>query len=215
MDEQMECDGVQSLFLRNDLSDADRANVFCRVIEYYKEKPSAERARLLQDLSNVQASDIAGISSRTLAKARKLEFGNKIEPPPRSIPLRRSKGGFSSVEVRRIAFEACFDQRFCEIRAWKAHAGEDSERHFECIGLVDIKTMWEALSREHGNFCSLRNFYRMMPDFFVEKKKERCVCGHCKRGRRYLDNAATLINALRRSIEEGSDLEHDFVQFEI
>ena len=44
VDEQMECDGVQSLFLRNDLSDADQANVFRRVIEYYKEKPSAEHA---------------------------------------------------------------------------------------------------------------------------------------------------------------------------
>jgi hypothetical protein len=73
-DEQMELDNVQSIFLRNDLSEVDRANVLRRVLQYYKEKPSAERARLLQDLSNIQARDLAGVSSHTTAKARKLEF---------------------------------------------------------------------------------------------------------------------------------------------
>lgn len=51
------------VFLRNDLSEVDRANVLRRVLQYYKEKPSAERARLLQDLSNVQAQDLVGVSS--------------------------------------------------------------------------------------------------------------------------------------------------------
>ena len=62
-DEGMELDNVRSIFLNNDLSEVDRANVLRRVLQYYKEKPSAESARLLQDLSNIQAQDLAGVSS--------------------------------------------------------------------------------------------------------------------------------------------------------
>jgi hypothetical protein len=78
VNEQMESDKLQTIFLRDDLSDVERATVFRRVLQYYKEKPSAERARLFQDLSNAKAGAIAGISPTTLARARKLEFGSDI-----------------------------------------------------------------------------------------------------------------------------------------
>ncbi len=203
VDEQMESDQLQTIFLRDDLSDVERATVFRRVLQYYKEKPSAERARLFQDLSNAKAGAIAGISPTTLARARKLEFSSDTPKPPRKARVGVSRGGFTREEVREIAFEACFNQRFCEVRAWKTHTGDHTPWHWESIGLVDIKTMWQALCHKHGeDFCSLRNFYRLMPDFFVNKKKERCVCAHCKQGRRYLDYAALLINALRHSVGE-------------
>ncbi len=211
VDEQMECDGVEAIFLRNDLSDNDRANVFCRVLEYYKENPSAKRARLLQDLSNVQAGQIAGVSSKTMAKARKLEFGDQ-PVPPRKVRVGVSRGGYTTEEVADIAFQACFNPRFCEVRSWVSHAGKQSQWHWEAIGLVDIKTMWEALCRKHQDFCCLRNFYKLMPDFYVEKKKERCVCAHCKRGRRYLDDAAMLVNVLRHSLADKDPLEGDLEQ---
>ncbi len=211
-DEQMELDNVQSIFLRNDLSEVDRANVLRRVLQYYKEKPSAERARLLQDLSNVQAQDLVGVSSHTMAKARKLEFGVDPEPPSKKQRVGMSRGGYFTDEITRIAFEACCDPRFCEVRAWKSHSGDLSETHCEAIGLVDVKTMWEALCRKHVDFCSLRNFYRLMPDIFVPKKKERCVCAHCKRGRRRLDDSVMLINALRNSLDKDDDLQNDLVQ---
>jgi len=63
MEEQMEADDVQAVFARRDLTNVERLKVFDRVVEYYKTKPSAERARLLRDLTNMQASNSAGISS--------------------------------------------------------------------------------------------------------------------------------------------------------
>jgi hypothetical protein len=200
--EQDECDTVESVFLRDGLSPHQRGEVFRRVVAYYKDKPSADRARLLQDLTNEQASQVAGISSRTMAKARK----GDVEPKLAAKRQRTTKSGMTSAEVREIVFQACMDPRFCEVRSWVSHAGNLSDRHWECVGLVDIKTIWRSLCETHGDFCSLRTFYDAMPDFFVHKKKERCVCNHCKKGRRVLDNTTVIINALRRSVDKGSEL---------
>jgi hypothetical protein len=115
-----------------------------------------------------------------------------------------SKGGLDMAQIKQIAFEACMDPRFCEIRSWISHGGELGPRHWECVGLVDVKTIWQTLCKTRGEFCSLRAFYKAIPDFYVPKKKERCVCTHCKKGRRALDNLVVIINALRRS-EHGDE----------
>jgi len=60
--------------------------------------------------------------------------------------------------------------------------------------------MWRALGVDLGdpNWTSLSTFHRCLPDFYVHKKKERCVCTHCKKGRVCLDAAVTLVNFLHR-----------------
>lgn len=139
-----------------------------------------------------------------MVKARKENY----EPPPRKSGRRKTKAGLSGAQIDEIAQKACLDGRFCEVRSWVSHAGEKSERHFEAVGLVDVRTMWNELCREHGeDFCSLRTFYNHLPDFYVHKKNERCVCKRCKKGRRYLDNVSVLVRAMKRTAEEGSELE--------
>lgn len=202
LDDLDERDAVDAIFLQDDLSPADRANVFRRVVEYYKMDPSAERAQLLQDLTNKQAQQVAGISSRTLAKARS---GN-VEKKKAKTRKRKTKAGLSMEDVKEIALQACMDSRYCEVRSWKSHAGEGGGTHWECVGLVDIKTMWENLCRDRGDFCSLSMFYKAIPDFYVPKRKERCVCPHCKKGRRFLDAITVLLNAMRGSVGKDTDL---------
>jgi hypothetical protein len=64
-DELDEALGIEAIFRRDDLSNEDRANIIKRVIEYYKQKPSVKRARLLQDLTNAKAAALVGVSSKT------------------------------------------------------------------------------------------------------------------------------------------------------
>ena len=68
--EQDECDDVEAIFLR-ELSVEQRGLLFQAVVDYYKEQPSADRARLLGALTNAQAFRVAGVSSKTMAKARR------------------------------------------------------------------------------------------------------------------------------------------------
>ena len=171
--------------------------VFHRAKELYRQKPCSERAQLFQDLSNEFAAAEVGISSHTLAKARS---GNVV--PKKNLKRnKKMRSGLSRKEVEEIARNACFDQRFCEIRSWKTFSGGRVDSRWECIGLVDVETMWKSLCERHGEFCSLRTFYRAMPDFFVPKKKDRCVCVHCKAGRRCLDDTSVIINALKGSAQ--------------
>jgi hypothetical protein len=195
-------DAVASIFRRGDVSAADLGRIFQRVVEYYKQGPSAERAQLLRDLSNEQASRVAGISSRTMAKARSGEFGEKSTVKR----ARMTNSGISMERVRQIAHEAVFNPRYCEVRGWSSFVGGRQVPHWECVGLVDVKTIWINLCKEHGEFCSLRTFYNVLPDFYVPKKKERCVCSHCKQGRRVLDDTAVVLNALRRTVNPNSQL---------
>ena len=192
--EQTGCDDVEAVFLR-DLSVEQRGQLFSSVVKYYKQKPSADRAQLLSALTNNQAYQVAGISSRTMARARQ---GPKVAGAA-GKRQRKTEGGLSMDEVKQIAFQACMDPRFCEIRSWISHSGSLGTRHWECIGLVDVKTMWAKLCEARGQFCSLTTFYLAMPDFYVPKKKERCVCGHCKAGRRALDDIVVVVNVLRRA----------------
>jgi len=203
-EEEDECLDVETALRLDELEESDKDLLVKRLVEWYKEKPSQERARLFRDLSNHAASVLAGISSKTMVKARKENY----EPPPRKSGRRKTKAGLSGAQIDEIAQKACLDGRFCEVRSWVSHAGEKSERHFEAVGLVDVRTMWSELCREHGeDFCSLRTFYNHLPDFYVHKKKERCVCKRCKKGRRYLDNVSVLVRAMKRTAEEGSELE--------
>lgn len=195
-------DNVASVFRRGDVSPADLGRIFQRVLEYYKAGPSADRAQLLRDLSNEQAAQVAGISSRTMAKARSGEVGAKSAVKR----ARMTKGGFSMDDVRQIANEAVFDARYCEVRSWSSFVGGRQVPHLECVGLVDVRTMWANLCMDRGQFCSLRTFYNVLPDFYVAKKKERCVCSHCKQGRRVLDDLAVVLNALRHSVDPNSQL---------
>lgn len=195
-------DDIASVFRRGDVSPADLGCIFQRVLEYYKQGPSADRAQLLRDLSNEQAARVAGISSRTMAKARSGEFGVKSAVKRARV----TNGGFSMDEVRKIAHDAVFDPRYCEVRSWSSFVGGRRIPHLECVGLVDVKTMWANLCEQHGEFCSLRTFYNVLPDFYVAKKKERCVCSHCKQGRRVLDDTAVVVNALRRTVRPDSSL---------
>lgn len=199
--EQEECDDVEAIFLR-ELSVEQRARLFQSVVDYYKEKPSADRAQLLGALTNDQAFRVAGVSSRTMARARR----GPASMEPAGKRRRMTKGGLSMEQVMRIAFEACMDPRFCEVRSWISHSGEFGKRHWECVGLVDIKTMWSKLCEVKGPFASLSTFYKAMPDFYVPKKKERCVCAHCKAGRRALDDIVVVVNAMRRGLPEGNEL---------
>jgi len=155
---------VQAVFARRDLTNVERLKVFDRVVKYYKEEPSAERARLLQDLTNVQAAAVAGISSRTMAKARKpvVSAHDAAQRAPRN---RIGNGGFSTVEVCDVAQEACMDPRFCDMRSWVAYAGDSEQRHWEAVGIVDVETMWCALGVDLGdpNWTSLSTFRRCLP----------------------------------------------------
>ena len=196
---------VEGFFRRKEISAHDKALVFERVLQFYKEEPSAERAQLLRDLKNGQVANILGISSHTMAKARCGDFGVK---GPVKRP-RKTRHGMEMEEVRRIVREACFDERYCEIRSWASHVGGRVIPHFECVGLVDAQTMWESLCRKHGEFCSLRTFYRCLPDIYVPKKKERCVCAHCKKGKRVLDNTGVIIRALKQAARGRNDLLDD------
>ena len=68
--EQDECDDVEAIFLR-ELSVEQRGLLFQAVVDYYKEQPTADRARLLGALTNDQVIWVAGVSSKTMAKARR------------------------------------------------------------------------------------------------------------------------------------------------
>ena len=134
LEEQSDCDDFEAMFLL-DLSVDQRGQLFRSVVEYYKEEPSADRARLLTALTNDQAFRVARISSKTLARARKGSDAAGIAGKRR----RKTKGDVDMEEVKRIAFQACMDPRFCEIRSWISHSGDLGTRHWECIGLVDVK----------------------------------------------------------------------------
>jgi hypothetical protein len=190
------CDRVQAAVLRD-----DTAAVFEAAVEYYKEHPSTDRALLFKDLSYVAAIAATGMSSRTLAKAKK-RFREGEEPSAEGVKprVRMSNAGYSTEEIIQIANVACLDKRFSEVHSWTVNIGGLQDTCFEAVALMDVKTIWETLCKEKGEkFCSLATFYRHLPPFFVEKKKERCVCGHCKTGRRYLQSVIVLLNALRQS----------------
>ncbi len=195
-DEIQESFVVQRFFR---IAEDDKALLVQRLVEWYKAKPSYERAQLLRDLSNRAAEQLAGISSRTMTKAR--NAGQK--PHERQKGGRKTKGGFNIEDVERIIAEACLNSLFCEVRSWVTHAGDMSERHFEAVALVDGRTMWRELCKQHGEFCSLRTFYNHLPGFYVQKKKERCVCKRCKKGRSYLDHVSMLVSVLRRTFGRG------------
>jgi hypothetical protein len=182
----------------------DKAMLVKRLVEWYKAKPSRERALLFRDLSNRAAQELAEISSRTMAKARDVNF----KRPERKAGSRKTKSGFGVDEVERIIAAACLNSRFCEVRSWITHAGDRSERHFEAVALVDGRTMWKELCKQHGDFCCLRTFYNHLPGFYVPSKKERCVCKRCKKGRSYLDSISMLVSVLRETFGgEEKDIE--------
>ena len=197
-------DDLEAFFLR-DLSPRQRCELFRTMIEYYKETPSADRARLLTALKNKQAEMVAGVSSKTMARARNPDSNIRSAGKRRRL----TQGGLSKEEVEQIAFEACMDSRFCEVRSWIERSAQSESRRWECVGLVPIFTMWETLCKTHGKFCSYDFFCKSIPDFYVAKKKERCVCSHCKAGRRALDDIVVVVNALRRSAPKESRLKED------
>lgn len=199
--EEEAMDGLDILFRHDGISSAVKASVFARAVRFYKEAPSAGRAQLFMDLSNEMAKDLVGISSKTLQKAR----SGDIEPSKPAKRLKRMKSGLLFADVQQIAQEACFDARFCEIRSWKTFSGGESDVRWECIALVDVLTIWKTLCDTHGEFCSIRTFYHALPPYFVHKKKDRCVCKHCKDGRQCLDDATVIINALRSSARGQDD----------
>ena len=192
-DEIQESFVVQRFFRTKRIAEDDKALLVQRLVEWYEAKPSYERAQLFRDLSNRAAEQLAGISSRTMTKAR--NAGQK--PQERQKGGRKTKGGFSIEDVERIIAESCLNSLFCEVRSWVTHAGDMSERHFEAVALVDGRTMWRELCKQHGEFCSLRTFYNHLPGFYVQKKKERCVCKRCKKGRSYLYHVSMLVSVLR------------------
>jgi hypothetical protein len=128
-----------------------------------------------------------------------------MKKPERKTGGRKTDSGFTMESVKRIIMGACLDGRFCEVRSWKTHAGEDSEFPFEAVALVDGRTMWNELCRQHGQFCSLRTFYNHLPGFYVERKKERCVCKRCKKGRTYLDTIQLVVRVLRDTFKHGDE----------
>jgi len=204
-DECEEALQVESIFHRDDLTNADRANLLKRVMEYYKQHPSVERARLLQDLTNQQATVLVGASSKTMAAARRTG----------PSPLKKNrfvvgKGGYTFAELKEILEEYCMDPRFCEVRSWVSTHGDVQQRHWEAVGIVPAITMYEEIGKElkDPNWTSLATFYRALPDFYVEKKKERCACNHCKKGRVAIAQAVTLVNGLRRLLR-GKNLNTD------
>ncbi len=72
--EQEECDDLHQYFRSRHVAGSDKIRLVQRLVEWYKEKPLAERARLSWDPSNEAASKLAGISSRTMVKARSDTF---------------------------------------------------------------------------------------------------------------------------------------------
>jgi hypothetical protein len=137
---------VEGFFRRQDVSPKDKARVFDRVVEYYKDEPSAARAQLLQDLKNDQLKDIVGMSSATAAKARQ----GRVAVNKAGSRKRSTASGLPMERVREIALKACFDKRYCEIRSWSNFTGGHSVPHLECVGLVDVRTMYENLCTKHG-----------------------------------------------------------------
>ena len=137
LDELQEtCDDLDTFFLR-DLSLRQRCELFRTMIEYYKENPSADRARLLTALKNKQAEMVAGVSSKTMARARNPDSNIRSAGKRRRL----TQGGLSKEEVEQIAFEACMDSRFCEVRSWIERSAQSESRRWECVGLVPIFTM--------------------------------------------------------------------------
>ena len=67
---------------------------------------------------------------------------------------------------------------------------------------MDAKAMWLHLVKEKGEFCSLRHFYRLLPDFYVARKKGRCVCARCKKGQMYLQHFGRVLVDLQGSLED-------------
>lgn len=159
--EQEVQDDIDAIFLR-DISPQRRAELFRDVVAYYKDKPSADRAQLLQALTNKQAFQVAGVSSKTLANARKLDE----EPLPAGKRLRLTMGGYSMEKVRCIAFDACLDPKFCQVRSWIEHSAQSETRRWESIGLDDVKTMWATLCKTHGEFCLSDSFRKAIVTLF-------------------------------------------------
>lgn len=186
---------VESIFRRDDLTNEDRANILKRVMEYYKQKPSMERARLLQDLTNQKATALVGVSSKTMAAARRTG-----PSPPKKNRYVVGEGGYTLEELKQILAEYCMDPRFCEVRSWVSTHGDVQQRHWEAVGIVPAFIMYKEIGKElkDPKWTSLATFYRALPDFYVEKKKERCACNHCKKGRIAIAQAVTMVNGLRR-----------------
>jgi hypothetical protein len=160
------------------IAEDDKTVLVEALIEWYKEKPSRERAILFRDFSNQPAQKLAGISSRTMAKARNAEY----KKPERKTGGRKTDSGFSMESVKRIIMGACLDGRFCEVRSWKTHAGEDSEFPFEAVAFVDGRAMWNELA----------NFVRFGPSIITclvftlrERRRDACVSA-ARRGERIL-----------------------------
>jgi hypothetical protein len=194
LEEQDIADDLLATLHNGDLSNEDREKILMRVIESYKRKPSVEGARPFIDLTNRQAASLLGASSRTMAAARR--EGPKFQKRRFVV----GDGGYSYDEIVAIVRTACLDPRFCEVRSWVSHNGDCDQRHWEAVAIVPARTMWEELGRDlkDVNWTSLATFYRALSDFYVEKKKERCACGYCKKGRTCITQAVTLLNAVRR-----------------
>ena len=78
---------VQRYLKCKSVPEDDKAVLVKRLVEWYKAKPSCERAKLFQDLSNRAARELAGISSRTMAKARNVNY----KRPERKAGSRKTK----------------------------------------------------------------------------------------------------------------------------
>jgi hypothetical protein len=48
--------------------------------------------------------------------------------------------------------------------------------------------------------------YEAVPDFHVPKKKEKCICAHCKARRQALDDIVVVVNTLRCGLLPEDDL---------
>ena len=141
---QEECEVVQDYFRCTSVAEDDKLKLVQRLVEWYRKDPSRDRARLFRDLSNKAARQLAGISSRTMAKAR----DDHYDPGPRKRGGRKTKAGLTGVDIDRIALAACLDGRFCEVRSWVSHGGELGERHFEAVGIVGVPVMWSRAVQE-------------------------------------------------------------------
>jgi hypothetical protein len=117
--------------------------------------------------------------------------------PPKRMQFRVGNGGYTHEEVQAIVARACMDPRFCEVRSWSDGSGD---RHWEAVALVPASTMYEAIGADLGdsNWTSPATFSRCLPDYYVERKKERCVCNYCKKGWVCISRAVSMVNMIRR-----------------
>jgi hypothetical protein len=160
------------------VSEDEKVLLVQRLVEWYRAKPSRERALLFRDLSNRAAQELAGISSRTMAKARNVNY----KRPERKVGRRKTKSGFGVDEVERIIAAACLNSRFCEVRSWVTHAGDSSERHFEAVALVDGPTMWKELCNSTGISAVFARFIIICPGFTCRVRRSDVFASAVRRG---------------------------------